>query len=282
MPVGLILSILISTTLSGCSIFFPEEKAEVEKAKVLFEGGRSAMSRERYQEALEKFEELEANYPFSIYAKQVALALSYLHYENHQYDKAIPILEQFIRLNPKHDNLDYAYYLKGLSHYYYGQKFISLLFNRDRTKKDATPLINSFDAFKHLHEKFPDSKYAEDAKLRTIVLRNLLALSEIRIANYYFQRGAYVAVINRIKYMLEHYEGAQHVPDGLILLAQSYERLKLNQLANDTWRVLELNYPNHRSKNIGEISEESKKKWFDNLRDWAGEIVELLKLKPRY
>ena len=284
---SLIAALLIATavtgTLSGCGAKLGKEEKERQKVEHLYDTARRALVQERYQEAAERFEELETSYPFSIYSKQVSLALAFLYYRNYEYDEALAILDQFIRLNPRYEHLDYAYYLKGLTHYYYGQSFISLLLKRDRTTKDATPLIESFDAFKALHERYPDSRYAEDAKLRTIVLRNMLAVHEIRIADYYLQRGAYVAVVNRIKYMLEHYEDAQHTPEGLALLAEAYQRLHLNDLADDTRRVLALNYPNyHKTKKVGEISEADKRSWFGRLKDWANRVASFLSLKPKY
>ena len=158
-----------------------------------------------------------------------------------------------------------------------------MLLKRDRTTKDPTPLIEAFDSFKALNKFYSDSQYADDAKLRTIVLRNMLAVHEIRVADYYLQRGAYTAVINRIKYMLEHYEGAQHTPEGLMLLAAAYQNLQLHELADDTRQVLALNYPNYsETGKIGAVTEADKKSWFANLSDWAGSIASFLNLKPKY
>ena len=279
----ILISIFIVSILSGCGAELGEEEKKQQKAKQLYDTGVNAMAQEHYQEAIEKFEELESSFPFSIYSKQVSLGLAFLYYRNYEYSQALALLDQFIRLNPRHEHLDYAYYLKGLSHYYYGQNFISLLLKRDRTTKDPTPLVEAFDSFKALNKFYSDSQYADDAKLRTIVLRNMLAVHEIRVADYYLQRGAYTAVINRIKYMLEHYEGAQHTPEGLILLAAAYQNLQLHELADDTRQVLALNYPNYsETGKFGAVTEADKKSWFANLSDWAGGIASFLNLKPKY
>ena len=281
--VGAALACTALLMLSGCGLLSGDDKDEQRKAVHLYSSAKQAVRQKRYQEAKEKLELLETNYPFSPYSHQAVLLLAYVNYKNHDYAATEVILDRFISLNPDSPNLDYAYYLKGMAHYNHDQGVINVVLKRDRTNKDPTPMINSFNTFKLLHEKYPDSRYAEDARLRTIALRNMLAVYEIRIADFYMQRRAYVAVVNRMEHLLRHYTGAQHTPEALVLLAEAYRRLRLTDLANDTLEVLKLNYPGYyRSRVLGNIEESDKESWLRNVKDLADSIGEILKLKSRY
>ena len=243
------LALVGTLLLAGCGwLNQAENETENEtgqRAQDLFNTADSAMRQGRFQQAVETFETLEENHPFSPYAQQVTLSLAYLYYKNYQYAEAEAALEKFIRLNPKNPGLDYAYYLKGLTNYHFAKNFFSVIAARDRTTKDPTFMINAFNAFRTLLEKYPQSKYSENARSYLVMLRDMLAVYELRVADFYMRRGAYVAVVNRCKYALEHYPGAQHTPQLLTLLAAGYRRLGLESLASDTLEVLALNYPQH-------------------------------------
>ncbi len=268
---------------TGCSFLESNEEKSEQRAEDLFIAADNAMRQGRRQQAMENFETLEATYPFSPHAQQVTLALAYLYYKSYRYTEAEAALEKFIRLNPKNLNLDYAYYLKGLTHYNHAKDTINIIIKRDRSSKDPTFMIKAFNAFKLLLEQYPQSKYAQSAHAYIIVLRNILAVYEVRIADFYMRRGAYVAVVNRCKYALEHYPGAQHTPQIITLLAEAYRQLGLESLSVDALEVLALNYPEYyQTKIVGEVTAADKRNWFENLQDLADTIAEKLKIKPRY
>ena len=238
--------LLLSVTLSlfaGCGLFSKDEPEE--EAQSLYKTARKSMRENRNQDAIEQFKKLEINHPFSTYTQEAPLSLAYLHYQNRSYEKAEVSIDQFIRLNPDNPNLDYAYYLRGMIHYNYSQGFLSKIIKTDITTKNPEHMVEAFNSFKLISEQYPDSKYVTEAKRRTVTLRNLLAVYELRIADYYIQRGVYAAAINRIKYLLEHYQGAQHIPEALALLADAYRRMGLLDLSKDTLKVLKLNYPDY-------------------------------------
>ena len=276
--------VLLATCTAGCAAWFGDEKSEKQQAKELYFRAKNALQSRHYTDALEKYRQLETSFPFSRYSQNAALEQAYAHYKSHQYEEAITILDQFIRLNPDYAHVDYAYYLKGLSHYNYAQGPLNRILKRDRTNKDPTPMIEAFNAFMYLQKNHPGNRYKNDAWLRVVALRNMLAVHEIRIADYYMRRRAYLAVINRCKYVLENYPGAQHTPEALSLLAEAYRRTGSPGLEKDTLRVLERNYPGFTGKTdgFGRVSEKDRKSWMSNLKDLSDTALEFLRIKPRY
>ena len=280
---GLAGIVLLSVSVSNCA-WFGEDEAEKQQREVknLYLRAKNALQQRNYLEALERYKELESSFPFSPYARQASIEKAYAHYKNHQYEEAIGILGRFIKTNPDYSHLDYVYYLKGLAHYNYARGVLDRIFTRDPTDKDPTPLKEGFFTFTELVEKYPDSVYAEDARLRSIALRNMLALHEIRIADYYMRRRAYPAVINRCNYVLEHYRGAPHTPEALWLLAEAYRRVGSTELARDTRRVIELNYPEVARKMDADGRIKDRKSTGQRLKDLSDTILETLRIKPRY
>ena len=282
---GLIGIVLLSISVSNCAWFGGDEGDKQQREeRNLYLSAKTALQQGNYAEALEKYKQLESSFPFSPYARQASVEKAYVHYKNHQYEETIDILDRFIKVNPGYDHLDYAYYLKGLAHYNYARGVLNRVLKRDRTDKDPLPLKEGFFTFTELVEKYPDSVYAADARLRSIALRNMLAVHEIRIADYYMRRRAYPAVINRCNYVLEHYPGARHTPEALWLLAEAYKRVGSPELARDTRRVIELNYPKFaRTKETGgEEDEEDQKGVVQHLKDLSDTVLETLRVKPRY
>ena len=276
--------IVLFVTLTTNCAWLKNEKSETAQAKDLYLRAKSALQGGRYTDALEKYKQLEETYPFSPYAQSAAIEQAYTHYKNHQYEEAIAILDHFIRHNPNYPHLDYVYHLKGIAYYNFSQGPFSWILKRDRTSKDPTPMIEAFNAFKQLQQTYPDSRYSADARLRTVALRNMLAVHEIRIADYYMRRGAYLAVINRCKYILEHYPNAQHTPEALVLLAEAYRRTASADLAQDTLEVLAMNYPDfaEQASRPARVSEEDRRNWVENLKDLSDTILERLRFKARY
>ena len=198
-----------------------------------------------WQTAIENLEALEAQFPFGDYAEQAQLELIYARYKSNEHETAIAAADRFIRLHPQHPNVDYAYYLKGLSSFAKSKGFFDQLLPTDETKRDPGSARNSFSTFSELLNRFPESAYAPDARKRMIYLRNILARHEIHAANYYFFRGAYLAAANRGRYVVENFQKTPAVPDGLAVMAQAYYLMQMNDLANDAATLLATNYPNH-------------------------------------
>ena len=157
--------------------------------------------------------------------------------------------DRFIRLHPRHPNVDYAYYMKGLSAALQNKGLFSDRSPVDATRRDPGSARASFATFSELINKYPDSTYAGDARQRMLQLRNRMARHEIHAANYYFMRGAYLAAVNRGRYVIENFQQTPAMPDALAVMAEGYHLLDLHDLAAESARVLAANYPQHPALN---------------------------------
>ena len=248
-----LITLLLSTSLlmTGCSwLGFGDDEEEGSDTqgyteKDFFDVIQRDLNARRWSNAIQNLEALEAQFPFGDYAEQAQLELVYAHYKLSDYEAAIAAADRFIRLHPQHPNVDYAHYLKGLSHYSQNKSFFDQFLSRDETKRDPGAARESFTSFSELLAKYPSSPYAADARKRMIHLRNLLARQEIHVANYYFVRGAYLAAANRGRYVVENFQMSPAVPDGLAVMAQAYYLLGLQDLSDDAAQTLAANYPDH-------------------------------------
>ena len=215
----------------------------------MYEESQRYLGNRNFNLAVRSLQLLESRYPFGKYAEQAQLEIIYAHYGAFEHEAAVEAADRFIRLHPQHPNVDYAYYMKGLSAYTGNEDVFARFLPSDQTKRDTSQAKEAFAEFAQLVARFPDSPYAADAKARMVHLRNLLARHEINVANYYFRRGAYLAATNRGKHVVENFQRTPAVPDGLAVMAQGYILLGEDQLARDAISTLALNYPNHPSIN---------------------------------
>lgn len=238
----LLASMLVA--LSGCNLL-PEVKDETAgwSAERLYATAHDEMLAGNYTRAVRLFETLEARYPFGRYAQQAALESAYASYRAGETAVAVATADRFIRTYPNHANVDYAYYLKGLVHFREDQGIFGYLYEVDLSERDPKSMRESFNAFKELVAKFPESRYAEDAKLRMRYLSNAMGMFEVHVARYYFNRGAFIAAANRAQVALTSYPRTESNEHALGVLVRSYERLELPKLAEDTRRILQTTYP---------------------------------------
>ena len=236
--------------LAGCSWFGGDdiEIADNGEQQIYFEAQRYLDSGS-FDLAIRTLQLLESRYPFGRYAEQAQLELVYAHYGAFEYEAAIEAANRFIRLHPQHPNVDYAYYMKGLAAFDMEGGFLASFVPTDDTKRDVSHIKEAFAEFAQLLARFPDSAYAPDARARMVHMRNMLARHEIHVANYYFRRGAYMAALNRGRYVVEHMQQTPSVADGLAIMAQGYVLLGYNDLAVDSIAVLKQNFPDHPSLN---------------------------------
>ncbi len=213
----------------------------------LYQEAQRYLRNKNYDLAVQALQLLESRFPFGRYAEQAQLELIYAHYSNFEHEASIEAADRFIRLHPQHPNVDYAFYMKGLAAYSQDQGLFDRWLPKDITKRDTSYAQEAFAEFSQLLARYPDSPYAPDARARMVHLRNLLARSEINVANYYFRRGAYVAAVNRGRYVVENFPQTPAVADGLAVMVQGYILLGLDELAQDSLDVLVLNYPDHPS-----------------------------------
>jgi outer membrane protein assembly factor BamD len=196
-----------------------------------------------YEKAIGLYEKLEGRAAGTPLAQQAELEKAYTQYKNGDQVKAIATLDRFVRLHPASSALDYALYLKGLVNFNDNLGLFSSWIRQDLSERDQKAAKESFEAFKELASRFPDSKYTPDARLRMTYIVNSLAESEVHVARYYFSRGAYLATINRAQSAITSYRDVPAIEEALSLIYRSYDALGMTQLRDDTLRVMQKSYP---------------------------------------
>jgi outer membrane protein assembly factor BamD len=195
-----------------------------------------------YNNAIKDYEALAARFPFTGQARQARLDLIYAYYRAQEDEAAIDAADTFIRENPTHPRIDYAWYIKGLVEFERTPNILERFFRVDLNARPPTTARQSFTALRTVVEKFPKSEYAHDARQRMIYLRNRLADYEVHVGRYYIRRGAYVAAAQRARHAIEQYDGAPAIRDALEVLITAYENLDLEELAAQTREVYKTNY----------------------------------------
>ncbi len=244
----LILVTLTALTLAGCG----GKKDKIRSESAMYERAYSALDSGNYEQAIKRYDELKAAYPFGDFTTQGELEICYAHYKMKNSDEAVPCLDDFLALHPTHPHIDYAYYLKGLAHLplrapRIGEKYFKT--QEQFSDHDAESAREAYAAFNEVIERFPFSEYAESSRRILVDLINTFARHDLRIARFYLYRKAYVGAINRAKQVLLRYKTSPHTEEALAILIYAYEQLELDELAADNRRVLSFNYPG--SKYLG-------------------------------
>jgi outer membrane protein assembly factor BamD len=251
---GVLVICLTFTAVGSCSSipFFGKDKnKDFEQEdlntteQVLYRSAQRSLRSGNYSVAIENLQRLEARFPFGRYAEQAQLEIIYAHYMASSYDAARAAADRFIRLQPGHPHIDYAYYLKGLAAYSQNKGLMDRIFASDPAKRDMTSAREAYSDFGTLLALYPSSQYAPDVRQRMLYLRDLLARAELHIADYYMRRGAYLAASNRARYVVETYSRSSAAADALAIIIEANYRLGLEDAANDALRVLALNFPDY-------------------------------------
>jgi len=235
---------VLALLTSGCGLL-PSEKDETQgwSAQKLYGEAKDAMNNRVWDKAAKYLEKLEARYPYGRYAQQAQLDVAYCYWKNGERASALAAADRFIKLYPGHANVDYAYYLKGLVNFNENAGFMSVIDNPDLTERDPKGTRESFDAFKELVNRFPESKYAEDGAARMRYLVNSLAMNEVHVARYYMKRGAYVAAANRAQYAVQNYPQAPALEEAVFIMVKAYDYLGMTDLRDSADRVMRKNFP---------------------------------------
>ena len=240
---ALALVAFLGLVLSSCA-GNEEQQSEVSNITEAYEQAQQSIAGGNFRRGIQVFEAIQARYPFSDLARQIQLELMYAYYKSGQDEQAIEAADTFIRENPIHPRVDYALYIKGLAYFEDDPGFLERWFRKDTTKRPPKEIERSYATLRQLVERFPSSEYAPDAEQRMLFIKDRLAQYENHVADYYLRRGAYVAALNRAKSALEQYHGASGNRRSLQIMAEAYENLGMMDLAADTRRVLQANYPN--------------------------------------
>jgi outer membrane protein assembly factor BamD len=240
---ALIFAALLS--LSGCGLL-PEQKDETAgwSANKLYTQAKEAMSEGSWDKAVKYFEKLESRYPYGRYAQQAQIEVAYAYFKSGETASAIAACDRFVKLHPDHPNVDYIYYLKGLVTFNEDLGMMGHVSMQDQTERDPKGMRESFDAFKTLSSRFPESKYTPDAVQRMKYLVSAMAANEVHVARYYMKRKAYVAAANRAQSAIKNYPDAPAIEEALFIMVKAYDEMGMIDLRDDVERVMRKNYPN--------------------------------------
>ncbi|MCA3131896.1 MAG: outer membrane protein assembly factor BamD [Betaproteobacteria bacterium] len=231
--------LLLGACASGPSAD-PSRGWTVEK---LYAEAKDELNGGNYKKAVEYYEKLESRFPYGRYAQQAALEVAYAYFRQRESASAIAACDRYIKLYPNAPNVDYAYYLKGLVSFNEDLGLIAKLSSQDMTERDPKAMQESFDALRELVTRFPESKYTPDALQRMRYLVNALAAYEVKVAEYYLRRRAYVAAVNRAQSAITTFEAAPALERAFLVLIRSYQAMGLTDLQQDAERLLQANFP---------------------------------------
>jgi outer membrane protein assembly factor BamD len=240
--------LVIGLSLGACSMFgHKRDSIDTLPLEQLYTKAHNDLMNSDYAAATKAYQRLIARFPSGDYNEQAQLDLAYSQYKDNQPDDAYSTINRFIKTYPTHKHVDYAYYLRGLINFDRTSGMIERYVSRSESqaRRDQAFNLQAFDDFSELARRFPDSAYTADARQRMIYLRNVLAQYEINVAKFYLRNKAFVASADRAQYVIEHYQQAPQTGDALAILARSYQALDQTKQADDTRKVLALNYPNH-------------------------------------
>tara|TARA_Y100000741_G_scaffold361655_1_gene346030 strand:+ start:97 stop:927 length:831 start_codon:yes stop_codon:yes gene_type:complete len=254
-----ILLFFIVFVIVGCNSDGPEVE---QPEKIYYDQAQKRMNAKNYYGAIESLEAIENRYPFGKYAEQAQVELIYAHFMNSETEASHSAAEKFIRLHPRHPNIDYAYFMKGLSSYTRDREFLTRVSDTDLSNRDISGAKESFAELTEFLTRFPDSQYAPYAKQRNVYLRNMIAKNELAAADYYLTIDAYVAAIRRANYVIENIPNSSENYRALKILEVSYEALGYTSLLEDLKVVININYPDQES-----IQKSSRRNWSWNFLD---------------
>jgi outer membrane protein assembly factor BamD len=231
----------MSLNVVACKSFRHKKDQGIESAEVGYDRASKQMKESNFQAAVKSYEQVTSHFPFSEPAKQARIDLIYAYYRLGEKESAVDAADTFIRENPTHPRVDYAYYMKGLVYFERSQNFLERWFNVNMAARPPQDARKSFDAFSRVVTQYPQSAYATESHQRMVYIRNRLAEYDLVVARYYVSLGAYAGAISRAREILETYEGAPGTYEALAILSKSYRALGMDDLAHDADNLLAAN-----------------------------------------
>jgi outer membrane protein assembly factor BamD len=237
-----LVAVALAALLQGCSTT-PVDETVGWSPNRLYKEATDERDAGNHARAVTLYEKLEGRAAGTPLAQQAQLDKAYTQYRADEPAQALATIERFMRLHPASPALDYALYLKGLVNFNDNLGLFGSLAQQDLSERDQKAAKESYESFRELATRFPDSRYTPDAVARMRYVVNSLAQYEVHVARYYYSRGAYVAAINRAQSALADYRDVPALEEALFILMRSYDALGMTQLRDDTRRVMETNYP---------------------------------------
>ena len=233
----------LSFVIAGCSSTPTVDKTATWSPNKIYAEAKDEANSGAYDKAIPLYEKLEGRAAGTPLAQQAQLEKAYAQYKGGEQPQAIATLDRFMKLHPASPAFDYALYLKGLVNFNDNLGIFGFISRQDLSERDQKAAKESFESFRELVTRFPESKYTPDARLRMSYIVNSLAQSEVHVARYYYSRGAYVAAINRAQTAIADYRDVPALEEAVYILYKSYDALGMAELHDDTRRIMEKNYP---------------------------------------
>ena len=244
---------LVALTLAGCGIFADKEANKKDwGAADFYKAAKEQFDSGSWDAAIKLYEQLEAKYPYGRFAQQSQLETAYAYYKQGDSAQAISTIDKFTKLHPNHESLDYALYLRALVNFKEDLGPLTRFANQDLADRDPKAARESFEGFKELVARFPQSRYADDSRERMAYLVEALARHEVKVARYYLNRGAYLAAANRAQGAITRFPNSPIHDDALEIMIEAYDRMGMAELRDDARKVLARNFPAERMAKAGQ------------------------------
>ena len=245
--VAALAGLLFALALSGCGWF--DKKVDPMKdwgAAEFYRAAKEEFDNHNWTQAIKLYEQLESKYPYGRYAQQAQLEVAYSYFKQGETAQAISSIDKFAKTHPNHENIDYALYLRALVNFKEDLGPLQRIARQDLADRDPKSMRESFEGFKELVNRFPNSRYAEDARSRMAYLVEALARHEVKVAGYYLGRGAYLAAANRAQSAITRFPNSPVHREALDILVEAYDRMGMPELRDDARKVLAKNFPDDR------------------------------------
>lgn len=241
-----VLLIALSIGLAGCSATKEDiDKVPDRSAQSLFVDAREQLDKGMYQKAIQILSAIDSRFPYGPISHQVQLDLIYAYYKSGDADQGIALTDRFLKLNPDHPSIDYVYYMRALINLSQEKNLFQEFAGIDRSDRDPKPSLDAFNDFKTIINDYPESKYAADSRQRMIGIKSRLAQYELKVADYYLKREAWVSAANRGRYIVEHFSPSPEMEKALEIMIECYSKLKMTDLLTNAKQVLAASYPDN-------------------------------------
>ena len=249
--------ITILILLINCSSNKKDNETIISSDIETYKSGLSSLKDSNYIKAVEEFDKLYINHPFSSLAKKSEIMTAYSLYQNNEINKSISKLKIFIEMNPKDEFSDYAHYLLAMCYY----------IQISSQGRDPSLSLKALNSFKLITTKYPNSRYAKDSRLKIQLIKNSLAINELNIGKFYLKKNAPASSIKRFKTILKKYQNSSVIPETLYRLTEALLMMGLKKEAIKSNAILKYNFPNSEWSNLGKdilsnISSTSEKESF--------------------
>ena len=245
-------ALLLAVSLGGCGLL--KKETDVRKdwtAADFYKAAKEEFDSRNWDAAIKLYEQLESKYPFGRFAQQAQLEVAYAYYKQGETAQAQAAVEKFVKLHPNHQNIDYALYLKALINFKEDLGPLARIVAQDLADRDPKAARESFEGFKELVTRFPESRYAPDSRERMAYLVEALARHEVHVARYYLSRGAHLAAVNRAQDAIVRFPNSPTHREALDVMIEAYDRMGLTQLRDDARKVLVKNFPDDKMASHG-------------------------------